>query len=64
VDVETSLQQLEQLNADLYEVSDQKIKVHEIMILTILLLRLPEEYGTMRDSLFSDTMLERGLILL
>ncbi|KAL4733017.1 hypothetical protein BDV11DRAFT_200906 [Aspergillus similis] len=26
--------------------------------------RLPKEYGTIRDSLFSNIMLEKGLILL
>lgn len=63
VDIEASLQQLEQLNADLYEVSDQKIKLHELMILVIFLNGLPEEYSTMRDCLFGNIPLERGFIL-
>jgi transposase InsO family protein len=63
IDIETSLQHLEQLNADLYEVSNQKHKFDELMILTMFLNGLPEEYGTMRDSLFSNIRLDRGLIL-
>lgn len=63
VDIEASLQQLEQLNADLYKVSNQKHKFDELMILAMFLNRLPEEYGTRRDSLFSNATLERGLIL-
>jgi adenylate kinase family enzyme len=62
-DIETSLQQLEQLNADLSEVSDKKYKFEELIILTMFLNGLPEEYATMRDSLFSNVKLERGLIL-
>jgi hypothetical protein len=34
-----------------------------LIILTMFLNGLPEEYGTMRDSLFSNITLERGLIL-
>jgi hypothetical protein len=63
VDIEASLQQLEQLNADLYEISNQKHKFDELMILIMFLNGLPEEYGTTRDSLFSNLTLERGLIL-
>jgi hypothetical protein len=47
----------------LYEVSSQKHKFDELIILTMFLNGLPEEYGTMRDSLFSNITLERGLIL-
>jgi hypothetical protein len=48
----------------LYEVSNQKYKFDELMILTMFLNGLLEEYGIMRDSLFSNITLERGLILL
>jgi hypothetical protein len=58
VDIKTSLQQLEQLNADLYEVSNQKHRLDELMILTMFLNGLPGEYWTMRDSLFSNIKLE------
>jgi hypothetical protein len=54
VDVEASLQQLEQLNTNLYKVSNQKHKFNELMILTMFLNGLPEEYGIIRDSLFSN----------
>ncbi|KAI9034788.1 uncharacterized protein KD926_005579 [Aspergillus affinis] len=61
--IEISLQQLEQLNADLSEVSDQKYKFEELIILVTFLNGLPEEYKTMRDSLFNNSTFERGLIL-
>jgi hypothetical protein len=64
VNVKASLQQLEQLNADLYEVSNQKYKFNKLIILTMFLNGLPEEYRIIRDSLFSNIMLEQGLILL
>jgi hypothetical protein len=48
---------------DLYEVSNQKYKFNKLIILTMFLNGLLEEYGIIRDSLFSNIMLEQGLIL-
>jgi hypothetical protein len=63
MDLETSLQQLEQLNAELYEISNKQQSFNELMILTMFLDGLPDEYEGIRDSLFGNTTLERGLIL-
>jgi hypothetical protein len=62
-DIETSLQQLEQFNRELSEASDQKLCFQELMILTMFLDGLPEEYAMMKDSIFSNATLNRGLIL-
>ncbi|KAJ5100741.1 hypothetical protein N7456_006995 [Penicillium angulare] len=61
--IEDSLQQLEQLNAELYEISDKKNRFDELMILTIFLEGLPMEFDSIRDALFGSANLERGLAL-
>jgi hypothetical protein len=63
MDVEASLQQLEQLNAELNEISDRKNKFDELTFLTIFLDGLPDEYEPIRDALFGNAALERGLVL-
>jgi transposase InsO family protein len=63
MDIEASLQQLEQLNAELYEISDRKNRFDELVILTLFLDGLPDEYDAIRDALFGNTLLERGLVL-
>jgi hypothetical protein len=48
----------------LYKVSNQKHKFNKLIILTMFLNGLLEEYGIIRDSPFSNIMLKQGLILL
>lgn len=61
--IEDSLQHLEQLNAELYEISNRKNRFDELMILTIFLEGLPMKFDAIRDALFGSAHLERGLVL-
>ncbi|THC87262.1 hypothetical protein EYZ11_013291 [Aspergillus tanneri] len=63
VDLEASLQELEQWNADLYEISNKKHKFDEEMVLTMFLNGLPQEYGFIRDALVANATMERRLVL-
>jgi hypothetical protein len=63
MDVERSLQQLEQWNAELKEISHGKNSFDELSLLTIFLDGLPNKYGSIRDVLFGNAALERGLVL-
>ena len=44
ISIESSLQQLEQLNAELYEISNKEMQFNKKIILTLFLDRLPNKY--------------------
>ena len=62
-EIEASLQHLEQLNAELYEISDRKNGFDEMTLLTFFLDGLPDKYHSIRDALYGNATLERGLVL-
>lgn len=61
--MEDSLQQLEQLEAELHDVSDGQIKLGELMILNFFLRGLPKDYETISYAIMGSETITRENVL-
>ncbi|EED18965.1 conserved hypothetical protein [Talaromyces stipitatus ATCC 10500] len=61
--MEDSLQQLEQLEAELRDVSDSQIKLGELMILNFFLRGLPKDYETISYAIMGSETITRENVL-
>jgi hypothetical protein len=63
LDMESSLQQLEQLEAELKDVSNGKIQLGELMVLHFFLKGLPKEYETISYAIMGSETITRENVL-
>ena len=61
--IEDAMQQLEDWSAELTEVSNDEIKLNELLLIIFFLNGLPKEYTEIKYSLLGNENLTRGLVL-